>query len=197
MKHKLLIAAACAAALYTPFLMKDTKNDYGGDCDYLIILGYKLRDDKPQGQLAERISAAAGYLNAHKSAVAFAVGGVTKGNTVSEARVIKESLIKLGIEEHRIITEEKSKTTYENFKFCREIINEHSQKSLQDINVCLLTSDCHVHRALKFAKSAGLKSIRSIAVRTGSKRFYSYLREYPLAIDAAVRIAAYKLKKDD
>ena len=147
--------------------------------------------------MAVIFSAAAAYLNAHKSAAAIASGGITNGNTVSEAQVIKEYLMCLGIEQSRIITEEKSRTTYENFLYSRKIIEEHSQKSFDDIKVCLLTSDCHVHRALTFAKSAGFKNVESIAARTGSRRFYSFAREYPLIIDAWLRCAANKIKKDD
>jgi uncharacterized SAM-binding protein YcdF (DUF218 family) len=195
MKRRLLISFAAAAALYTPFLLKDSGNSFSGDCDYLIILGYKLKDNNPDGQLVERINAAADYLKNHKKAFAVAVGGIAHGNTVSEAQVIKENLAALGVEENRILTEEKSKTPFENLKFVCEIIGEHSHKNIEDLTVCLLTSDCHVHRSLMFAKSAGLKNVHSIAVRTHSKRFYSYLREYPLAVDAFFRCAVNKIKK--
>lgn len=195
--NKIAAVVFSAAALYTPFLLKDAENKYEGDCDYLIILGYKLNDNKPDGQLVERISAAADYLNAHKNTFAVAVGGIAHGNTVSEAQIIKESLAALGVEESRVLTEEKSTTTFENFKFVCKIIKEHSQKNIEDLTVVVLTSDCHVHRSLMFAKSAGLKNVQSIAVRTQSKRFYSYLREYPLAVDAFFRCAANKIKKDD
>lgn len=195
MIKKAISAAAVGTAVYTGLLIKDSKNRYDGDCDYLIILGYKLSNDKPAGQLSERIAAAAQYLNEHPGAKALASGGVTEGNTVSEAQVIKDELIALGTDGGRIFTENESTTTFENFIYSYKKLGELSGKDPADLNICLLTSDCHVHRALMFAKSAGFKNVKSIAVRTYSRRAYSFLREYPLVFDALARCAAYKIKR--
>ena len=116
-------------------------------------------------------------------------------NTVAEADVIKKYLVESGIDESRIITETESKTTFQNFENLTEIIRRRSGKDLSDVKVCVVTSDCHAHRALMFAKSAGLKNVNSITVRTKSKRLRSFLREYPLAVDAGLRCAVKKIKR--
>ena len=192
---KAAAAVIAAGALYTPFLLKDSANSFDGECDYLIILGYRLKNNSPQSQPIERIEAAAEYLKIHSSALALASGGIMGDNTVAEADVIKKYLVESGIDESRIITETESKTTFQNFENLTEIIRRLSGKDLSDVNVCVVTSDCHAHRALMFAKSAGLKNVNSITVRTKSKRLRSFLREYPLAVDAGLRCAVKKIKR--
>ena len=66
-----------------------------------------------------RIEKAAEFLKENKNTLAVACGGIVhKDQLKSEARVIYEELVKRGIEKERIILEDKSKTTAQNFIMC-------------------------------------------------------------------------------
>jgi uncharacterized SAM-binding protein YcdF (DUF218 family) len=63
-----------------------------------------------------------------------------------EAFILKGFLQKIGIPSKNILTEEKSKNTYENAIFCREIINKLHPKN--DIKCLAISSDYHMRRTL-------------------------------------------------
>ena len=63
-----------------------------------------------------------------------------------EAFILKGFLQKIGIPSKNILTEEKSKNTYENAIFCREIINNLHPKN--DVSCLAITSDYHMRRTL-------------------------------------------------
>ena len=46
-------------------------------------------------------------------------GGKGSGEKITEAKAMKDYLIKNGIDKNRIIEEDKSTNTYENFKYSR------------------------------------------------------------------------------
>ena len=65
---------------------------------------------------------------------------------MKEAFILKGFLQKIGIPSKNILTEEKSKNTYENAIFCREIINKLHPKN--DVICLAITSDYHMRRTL-------------------------------------------------
>ena len=185
-----------ASAAYTPFIFKDAGAKDDSECDFLLILGHKLSENgEPDSLLNERISAAKDYMLRHPDTMAIACGGKTGGSELSEAEVIKNSLVELGIDCRRILTEDESKTTFENFENCIGIIRSESQKEIEDVSVCILTSDYHIHRASVFAKLTGLKNIKKYAAYSNEKRVFSFLKEYPAAIDALIKCVKYKIKE--
>ena len=127
--------------------------------DYLIILGYGLKDDKVADILQMRIDAAADFLKNNHDTVAIPTGGKTHpGQTLSEAQAIKNGLMDKGIPEERIILEDQAKTTVENFINCKSII----QKRCTNINterIAFMTSDFHVFRSSVICKQAGLDAV--------------------------------------
>ncbi|MBE6747143.1 MAG: YdcF family protein [Ruminococcaceae bacterium] len=127
--------------------------------DYLIILGYGLKDDKVADILQMRIDAAADFLKNNPDTVAIPTGGKTHpGQTLSEAQAIKNGLMDKGIPEERIILEDQAKTTVENFINCKSII----QKRCTNINterIAFMTSDFHVFRSSVICKQAGLDAV--------------------------------------
>lgn len=94
------------------------------DLDYIIILGAKVNPDGPSQTLSLRISEAYEYLSSHPDAIAIASGGRGSDEPISEAECIKQNLIRYGIDESRIILEDKSSSTSENIKFSASLIPE-------------------------------------------------------------------------
>lgn len=154
-------------------ILHEAKQDYKNDLDYLFVLGgHIIGAETPSEHLMKRIEKAAEYLNAHRSTVAITCGGCfRKGQKKSEALIIKEHLIKMGIDEERIILEDKSTTTIENFRFGKEIIESHSEKNLYELSVGFLSSDYHLLRAGIIAKINGLPGLKKVGAKSSVTDF--------------------------
>lgn len=177
------------AVVYMPFVIRDSLKKYDDDCEYLMILGsVVIGADEPSKQLAERMERALTYLNLHKCAKAVCCGGCfRKEQKVSEAEVIKRFLMNNGIEENRILLEDNSKTTYENFEFALKIIKADSGKSIDKIKIGFLTSDYHTFRSGVIAKQMGIKNVHKVSAESENEILKRYLREYFVSYDLAYR----------
>lgn len=178
-------AFALSVAAYIPFVISDARKNNRDKCDYLLILGGNIIGaDTPSPQLLERMKAAAVYLKENPETVAVPCGGCFReGQKKSEAQVIADYLIEQGIEERRIVLEDKSTTTYENFEFGTKIIENHSGKPLDEVRVAFLSSDYHIHRASIIAKRCGVKNCGKVSCPTPGEAMPRYLREYFVAYE--------------
>lgn len=181
--------AAVTAGAYMPFVISDALKNFKDDCDYLLILGGNvIGEDTPSPQLLERMKAALRYLNEHKSVIAVPCGGCFReGQKKSEAAIIADYLIENGISADRIILEDKSTTTYENFEFALPIIKEHSGREICKIPIAFLSSDYHMHRAGVIAKQSGIKDVRRVSCPTPGSAFKRFGREYIVAFEMFYR----------
>ena len=177
-KNSLIIAAVSSSIIlpsigFLSAVIKDSKKDYNGDLHYLFILGgLIIGEETPSEHLMKRIHKAAQYLKAHPETVAITCGGCfRKGQTKSEALIIKEFLTRLGIDENRILLEDKSTTTNENFQFGKTIIEKHSNKNFYELKTGFLSSDYHLFRAGVIAKINGLPGLRKIGAKSTKKDF--------------------------
>lgn len=154
-------------------IIKDAKEDYSENLHYLFVLGGRIiGEETPSEHLLKRIHKAAEYLKEHPDTVAITCGGCFRDEqTKSEALIIKEFLIRLGIEADRILLEDKSTTTNENFLFGKKIIEEHSGKSLYELKTGFLSSDYHLFRAGVIAKINGLPGLKKIGAKSTLKDF--------------------------
>lgn len=178
-------AFALSVAAYLPFVISDARKKNRDKCDYILILGGNvIGADTPSPQLLERMKAAAVYLKENPGTVAVPCGGCFRdGQKKSEAQIIAEYLIEQGIEESRIVLEDKSTTTYENFEFGTKIIENHSGKALDEVRVAFLSSDYHIHRASIIAKRCGVKNCGKVSCPTPGEAMPRYLREYFVAYE--------------
>lgn len=181
--------AAVTAGVYMPFVISDALKNFKDDCDYLLILGGNvIGADTPSPQLLERMKAAARYLNEHKDTVAVPCGGCFRnGQTKSEAAIIADYLVEQGISTDRIILEDNSTTTYENFEFGLPIIKSHAGKNIDEIRIAFLSSDYHMHRAGIIAKQSGIKDVRRVSCPTPGSAFQRFSREYIVAFEMFYR----------
>ena len=152
---KLLIPVAAGILSFTAAEMKASKGNATETPDVLLILGCRVRGETPEETLQMRIDAAAEYLNKNKNVIAIACGGIVHEDQYkSEAQAISESLVAQGVEIERIILEDKSTTTQENFRNAIEILNKMSDGKLE---VAILSSEHHLLRASLLAKKCGLE----------------------------------------
>lgn len=176
---------AVTAGAYMPFVISEARKNHNDKCDYLLILGGNvIGADTPSPQLFERMKAAAKYLRENENVVAIPCGGCFReGQEKSEARIIADYLISQGVDEGRIILEEKSTTTYENFEFAAEIIKNHSGKEISELSVAFLSSDYHIHRASIIAKQSGFLNCGKVSCPTPGKAMKRFAREYIVAFE--------------
>ncbi len=141
------------------FVIKEYKNDEKLICenknvDYVIILGARVYGEKPSQSLVERIKKASEFLHKNKLVKVIASGGKGVNEKISEALAIKRELLKLGISEERIILEDKSRNTIQNFEFSlKKIKEDNPQKNKK--NILIVTNNYHIFRAKNIAKSLG------------------------------------------
>ena len=150
------------------FIIKEYINDRKAvnenkKVDYVIILGARVKGEKPAKSLMERIKAATEYLKKNPEVKVIATGGKGKNEGIAEGVAIKRELLKNGISEDRIILEDKSKNTVENFRFSLEKIrnsengkNKNSENNgNRKIKVLIVTNDYHIFRSKNIARKAG------------------------------------------
>lgn len=178
------------AVLYMPFVIADSLKKHADRCEYLMILGcVVIGEDTPCRQLSERMASAAEYLKKYPDVKAVCCGGCfRKEQKVSEAEIIRQYLVNNGIDESRILLENNSKTTYENFEFALKIIENDSGKSASETEIGFLTSDYHIFRSGVIAKQSGIKNVKKISAKSQSEFFKRYLREYFVSYDLAYRL---------
>ena len=125
-------------------------NNATGREDYVIILGAGLDGSEPSPVLASRLDKAIEYMNKNSSATAIVSGGRGRGETVSEAQAMSNYMMLHGISSDKIMLEETSTSTYENFL--------NSKPAAEDGRVVFITNDFHVLRASQLAKLNGINA---------------------------------------
>ncbi|MBQ1490581.1 MAG: YdcF family protein [Blautia sp.] len=120
--------------------------------DYTIVLGMALQDGKPTKDLELRVKTAGEVAKKNPDTTLIVTGGNPDSSGKTEAAVMKELLLSLGVSEESILTEDKASSTRENFRNVGEMIG-YSQP------VLLITSSYHMARALRLAKEAGFTEV--------------------------------------
>lgn len=136
------------------------KHDYKEQSDYMIILGAAVKHNTPSLTLRGRLDTAIEYINRTNDDLYIVVsGGKGSGENISEALAMKTYLIENRVSEDKIIMEDKSTNTYENFMYSREKIEDHSGKSIKDLNIKVVTTDFHAYRSSILAKRNGFGKV--------------------------------------
>lgn len=115
--------------------------------DYLIVLGAALSGEEPSAVLEKRLEKAYEYLQTHPETQVVVSGGQGETELISEAESMKNWLIRNGIEDSRILVENKSTTIAENIKYSFRLMEGNSHNK-----VGIVTSNFHVFRAVCIAK---------------------------------------------
>jgi uncharacterized SAM-binding protein YcdF (DUF218 family) len=153
----------------------NVKSEENAEVDYLMILGAGLRGKEISLTLQERMEKGVEYLNKNPEALVIVSGGQGPDEEITEAEAMKKYLLDHGINEARIIKEDKSTSTMENFKNTKEIVlKDHSE----NIRILIVTNDFHMFRSKLLAKRNGF-----IVFGLPSKTPWSilpncYIREY-------------------
>ncbi len=135
------------------------------DCDFIIVLGHRERDGRFGATLDERIHRASAYLRSHPHTKAILSGGN------GEARYMRQALTAAGIDENRLITEEKSTLTWQNLKYSLPLTDGVDSK-----RVGILSSEFHLFRTKMYLKSEDIPMI-SAKTKDFPRWLYNFCRE--------------------
>ncbi len=114
-------------------------------------------------------------------------GGASIG-VIPEARVMKQLLLEFGVEERDIIADLRSRDTFENARYVKEICDRVGCKS-----ITLVTSAFHMRRALMVFRKTGLEvqPYPTDFKFEGRYNLYSLFPKYSVLYDSAIAIREY------
>lgn len=144
--------------------------------DYLIILGAGVNGKTVSLTLKERLDKGIDYLNQNPGTRVVVSGGKGFGEEITEAEAMKKYLVECGISSSRIIMEDKSTSTMENFKFSKKVLSDI--RSQDNTKIMIITSDFHMLRAKMLAQRNGFEAYGITCGTPISVRLNSYAREY-------------------
>ena len=130
------------------------------DLPYVIVLGAKVKGDRPSRALRKRLETALSYAEQNPSSILILSGGQGPDEKVSEAQCMKEWLLQNGFPAERMILEDASTDTRENLIFSDE------KSGCKTGPVGIVTNDFHVYRALRLAEGLGYTKACGIAAPT-------------------------------
>ena len=159
--HRVFLALLCAGAVAFACVEGLLLSHGGADNDAIpaeaaIVLGAGVNGETPSLILHSRIERAADYLKRHPDTVAILSGGQGDGERISEAECMRRELVRRGVPEERLLLEDRSTSTTENFAYSKELLEE---LGLSETTVAVITSDFHCFRAHLIAQRAGLSVI--------------------------------------
>lgn len=159
------LAVICAvliilAAVISGFMIKAAMNKPQSP-SVMIVLGCRVKGDRPSLMLAKRINAAYDYLVKFPDSVCILSGGQGSDEIMTEAECMYRELTAKGISPERLFKEDRSSSTYENILFSSEIIKQQGLSG----EIAVVTSEFHQQRAVLIAKKQGLE-VKSVSAPT-------------------------------
>ncbi len=152
LKRLFLLAVVLVILIESAILVTAFQNHSEDDYDYVIVLGAGLLGDRISLTLKYRLDVAYDYLVAHPESVAVLSGGQGPGENMTEALAMSLYLSEKGIDEKRLIQEDRSTSTRENIAYSYEIFEARGDKEPE---VLIVSSRFHLLRAKRIAKEAG------------------------------------------
>lgn len=143
------------AAVFLFFIGKITIGSFihtEAPAEHAIVLGLALENGKPTDDLLSRLDTAEQCLRDNPDATLILTGGNPDESGKTEAAAMRDILVERRVAEDKMILEDQAKTTKDNFINTAHLIDP-------GIPVVLITSNYHMDRAVKTAKSAGFKNI--------------------------------------
>lgn len=141
--------------------------------EYVIVLGAGIKEDgSPTLTLLNRLEKCVVYAGKNPEARIIVSGGQGKNEPEPEAQAMAKYLVERGISPDRIIIEDKSTSTMENFKFSKMLM----EKDVKE--VAFITNDFHVFRSSILARRNGITAYGYPTPTPGIVLINSYLREF-------------------
>ncbi len=153
------IVSICIFIVFSSFLIIYGINDSADYSeDAVIVLGAAVRGKTPSATLQGRLNKAVEYYSKNPNAIIVVSGGKGPQEDITEAEAMEKYLIAKGVPKDKIIKEEKADSTYTNFKYSKEILDNKLGKNYK---VTFITNEFHVFRSYLTAKDIGFKHVTS------------------------------------
>lgn len=165
LKWLLIMGYSCFAIIFlctTVLTFTEGHKTPPNDADILIVPGCGVKGSRVTLTLSNRLDRAIEYLEENENTVVIVSGGQGRGEDISEAQAMHDYMCARGIEDERIIMEDKSESTEENFKFSKKIADKLYPNGAK---VCYVTTYFHVYRAGKVAQSCGFEDISGMGAK--------------------------------
>ncbi|NMA01563.1 MAG: YdcF family protein [Clostridia bacterium] len=180
----LILIGLASVIIIEGLILNEGSKKATNQVDYVIILGARLYGDIPSPALLERLKVAKDYLIENKEVKVVVTGGQGIDEKIPEAQAMAKYLVANGIEENRIIIEDKATNTFENLKFSLDRLREFDDK--ENLKVLIVTNKHHIFRAKFLAKRLGMDPDGLPAKIPPTIIFQSYLREYLAVIKSLI-----------
>ncbi len=152
--------------------------------DYLVVLGAGVRGKQVSLTLKERLDVAATYIKVHPKVTTIVSGGKGFGEETTEASAMKAYLTQKGLPGDKILMEEQSTSTAENFRYTRSLLDRFDRR--RPLAIMVISSDFHLYRAKFLARQFGFTPY----VIPANTPWYlipnSYAREYFAIVKSAL-----------
>ncbi len=123
------------------------------DAPYVIVLGAAVYGETPSISVRHRSDRAVEHLHNNPDAVAIVSGGQGQGEDISEAECMRRYLVDQGVDNRRILMEDRSTSTLENLAFSKAAIEAASGYPSR---VAIVSSSYHLYRAKRMAAALGM-----------------------------------------
>ena len=123
------------------------------DEEAVIVLGAGLRGERVSLTLKYRLDRAIEYWNENPEAIIIVSGGQGPQELITEAEAMSRYLTAHDIPQDKIIKEENATSTFENFTFSKEILDNIFTEGYE---TAFITNDFHIYRAGKISDLAGV-----------------------------------------
>lgn len=172
-----LVILAIAYALLIGFVaVSGYANPPTGREQAILVLGAGLRRDQPSTLLRYRLDKAYEYAAAHPDMLVVTSGGQGRDEWVPEGQAMRDYLIAKGLGPERVIAENRSTSTEENFLFSLDLLKERGMS--EAIPIVYVSNSFHCYRAGEYARRAGFTSVTSLPASTPWRSVLPcYLRE--------------------
>ena len=133
--------------------------------DYMVVLGcYVKPNGAPGGVLKKRIDIAKDFADSQKqdtgkSPIIIASGGQGDDEPISEARCIKNYLINQRHHKSKVLIEDESTTTRQNFLYSKRLAHTGE-------NIAFATTDYHVFRSGVIATGQGYRRVEGLGAKS-------------------------------
>ena len=177
----LLAGVLCFAALLGAVL-HGSYDHIHGQPEVMVVLGCQVRDTGPSVLLRDRLDEALGYLESHPELTVVVSGGQGPDEPTTEARAMADYLMERGVDEDRLLLEDQSHNTAQNFTYTARLLEE-SGYDPAETEILVVSNGFHLTRARMLAERAGFEEISTLAAPSSHlpSRLYMYVRE-PLAL---------------
>ena len=148
----LLILLVLVIVFFSGKVIRGSFMNTAGPADNAIVLGLALENGRPPRDLLARLDTAQEYLEEYPEAHLILTGGNADASGRTEAAIMRDILAERGVPEERMLLEDLSENTKDNFRNTAQIIDPAAP-------VVLISSGYHMDRAVQTAENAGFSNV--------------------------------------